>query len=266
MHIDMLNATAPARPNKVPAVTLVFWIIKLLSTTVGETGADYLAVNAGFGQFVTVAMMAAALAVAAVLQFRTRRCIPAVYWLTVILVSIVGTQITDVLTDSLGVSLYASTAFFGVALALVFIGWYRCERTLSIRSIDSVRRECFYWSAVLCTFALGTAAGDLATEAWGLGFKFGVLAFGSLIGMVLVAWHLGANAVLMFWLAYILTRPLGAALGDLLTQSPDYGGMGLGSTLTSVIFLAAIVALVALSHLPGTRAQAASNLPLKELP
>ena len=235
--------------NKVPAVTLAFWVIKIMSTTVGETGADYLAVGAGWGQGVTRGLMATLLAAALFLQLTGRRYVPWTYWLTVVLVSVVGTQITDLLTDRLGVSLYISTAAFAVALAIIFTCWYYIERTLSIQSITTRRRELFYWAAVLCTFALGTAAGDLATEALGLGFKWGVVVFGVLIALTFAAWRFGADAVLTFWIAYILTRPLGAALGDLLTQSKSYGGLGLGAMLTSGIFLTVIIVLVALNHL-----------------
>ncbi len=220
-----------------------------MSTTVGETGADYLALNAGWGALATGCLMASLLALATIAQVRAARCAPWLYWLTVVLVSIVGTQMTDALTDGLGVSLYLSSAMFGAALALVLLAWYRCERTLSIRTIVTRRRELFYWAAILCTFALGTAAGDLATEALGLGFRIGVLVFGMLIGATLLAWRCGANAVLAFWIAYILTRPLGAALGDWLTQAPAYGGLGLGAMLTSALFLALIGALVARAQL-----------------
>jgi uncharacterized membrane-anchored protein len=230
--------------NKVPEITLAFWIIKIMSTTVGETGADFLAVNAGWGQGVTTGVMGSLLAIALIMQLRARLYIPWIYWLTVVLVSVVGTQITDALTDGLGVSLYISTMVFAAGLAVIFALWYRMERTLSIRTIITQRRELFYWAAVLCTFALGTAAGDLATEALGLGFKWGTVAFGATISLTLVAWRLGANAVLTFWIAYILTRPFGAALGDLLTQSKIYGGLGLGAMWTSAIFLTVIVFLV----------------------
>ncbi len=232
--------------NKVPEVTLIFWIIKIMSTTVGETGADYMAVHVGLGTTITAAIMITCLAAALVLQVRTRRYVPWVYWLTVVLVSVVGTQITDALTDGLGVSLYASTAAFAAALAAIFAVWYAAERTLSIRTIVTTRRELFYWTTILVTFALGTAAGDLATEALGLGFSLGVAVFGSLIAVIAVAAYLGANTILAFWLAYILTRPLGASLGDLLSQSRDYGGLGLGTVYTSLGFLAVIVALVAI--------------------
>ncbi|PLP99814.1 COG4705 family protein [Cupriavidus pauculus] len=235
--------------NKVPEITASFWIIKILSTTVGETGADFLAVNVGWGQTVTTVAMALLLLAAWGWQMRTRSHTPWIYWLTVVLVSIVGTQVTDILTDGLGVSLYASTAAFGIALILIFAMWYRREGTLSIKSIVTPRRELFYWIAVLCTFALGTAAGDLATEALGLGFTWGVIAFGALIGLAYAAWRLGASTVLAFWIAYILTRPFGASLGDLLTQDRAYGGLGLGALWTSAMFLAVIVVLVTLEQL-----------------
>ncbi len=246
---NVLNRSASARPallNKVPQVTLTFWAIKIMSTTVGETGADYLAVHVGLGTAVTGAIMVALLIVVLVGQFRSGRYVPWLYWLTVVLVSVVGTQITDALTDGLGVSLYVSTLAFGMALAAIFALWYATERTLSIQTITTARRELFYWAAVLFTFALGTAAGDLATEALGLGFQWGVLVFSVLIALIGLAWFLGANAVLAFWLAYILTRPLGASLGDLLSQAKTYGGLGFGTVYTSLAFLALIVVLVAL--------------------
>ena len=230
-------------------MTLSFWAIKIMSTTVGETAADFLAVNAGLGQSVTRVMMGALLAVALFMQLRTRRYTPWIYWLTVVLVSIVGTQITDLLTDGLGVSLYVSTSVFAIALAAIFAVWDRVEHTLSIHDITTRSRELFYWAAILCTFALGTAAGDLATEALGLGFAWGAVAFGALIGIAYASWRFGGNAVLTFWIAYILTRPFGAALGDLLTQAKTYGGLGMGAMWTSAIFLAAIVVLVGAAQL-----------------
>ena len=234
--------------NKVPEVTLSFWIIKIMSTTVGETGADFLAVNAGWGQGVTRTVMAALLTAALFTQLRTRRYTPWIYWLTVVLVSVVGTQITDLLTDGLGVSLYVSTSVFAAMLAAIFFIWYRVERTLSIHDIVTRSRELFYWAAILCTFALGTAAGDLATEALGLGFTWGAAAFGTMIGVTYAIWRMGGNAILSFWIAYILTRPFGAALGDLLTQAKTYGGLGMGAMWTSALFLSVIVMLVAVAQ------------------
>lgn len=230
--------------NKVPEVTLIFWFIKIMATTVGETGADYLAVHVGLGTVVTGVIMVSVLIAFLSVQLRSQRYVPWVYWATVVLVSVVGTQITDALTDGLGISLYTSTPIFAVMLAATFAGWYWSERTLSIHTITTTRRELFYWATILLTFALGTAAGDLATEALSLGFTVGVLVFGGLIGVIAVAFYLGANAVLTFWLAYILTRPLGASLGDLLSQSQKYGGLGLGTIITSMIFFTIIAVLV----------------------
>lgn len=243
----------PEMLNKVPEVTLIFWAIKIMSTTVGETGADYLAVHVGLGTTVTGAVMVCFLAIALGFQLRMRRYVPAIYWLTVVLVSVVGTQITDALTDKLEISLYVSTVGFAVALAITFTVWYWSERTLLVHTIVTTRRELFYWGAILFTFALGTAAGDLATEALGLGFNLGVVLFGALIAVIAGAYSLGANPVLTFWLAYILTRPLGASLGDLLSQSRNYGGFGLGTPQTSVAFLTVIIGLVAWVTFEGER-------------
>ena len=250
--INANTATTASWLNKVPEVTLSFWIIKIMCTTVGETGADYLAVNAGLGQTATRIGMTALLIAALIVQLRKRSYTPWIYWLTVVLVSIVGTQITDLFTDGMGVSLYLSTSVFAVLLAIIFAVWYAVERTLSVHEIFTRRRELFYWSAILCTFALGTASGDLATEALQLGFTWGLVGFSALIAVAYAAWRLGGNAVLTFWLAYILTRPLGASLGDLLTQAKTYGGLGLGAMWTSALFLTVIVVLVA-------REQIASN-------
>ncbi len=245
--------------NKVPEVTAIFWAIKILSTTVGETGADYLAVHVGLGASLTAICMSTLLVAALLMQLSRRAYVPWIYWLTVILVSIVGTQLTDLLTDKLEISLYVSTAAFACALAATFAIWYGAERTLSIHTIVTRRRELFYWTAILFTFALGTAAGDLATEALGLGFQLGVVAFAALIAAVTFAFYLGANPVLTFWLAYILTRPLGASLGDLLSQSHEYGGMGLGTIHTSIVFLTVIVGLVAWVTFEGDGARRADQ-------
>ena len=245
---NRLTVSGTALLNKVPEITVAFWIIKIMTTTVGETVADYLAVNAGLGQTTTRWAMLIMLIGTLVAQMRTTRCQPILYWSTVVLVSVVGTQITDALTDGLGVSLYLSTAAFLVLLMTTFALWYRSEKTLSINSIDTRKREAYYWATILCTFALGTAAGDLATEAVGLGFQMGVGIFCALIALTAFAYRLGVHPVITFWIAYILTRPLGAALGDWLSQAKEYGGLGLGAMWTSVIFLSVIGVLVALAH------------------
>ena len=231
--------------SKVPEVTAYFWIIKVLCTTVGETAADYLNETLGFGLYNTTYFMAAALAVVLVFQFRARRYVPGIYWLAVVLISIFGTLISDNLVDNYGVALQTTTIAFTIILAAVFATWYASERTLSIHTIVTTRREAFYWLAVLFTFALGTSAGDLFAEQLGLGYFVSLLIFAGMIGAVALAhFRFGMNAVLAFWIAYILTRPLGASIGDLMSQKTKHGGFGLGTTLTSAVFLGTILALV----------------------
>jgi uncharacterized membrane-anchored protein len=214
-------------------------------------------VHVGLGANLTMACMSGLLVAALIVQLRARRYIPWIYWLTVVLVSIVGTQITDFMSDKLEISLFVSTAAFACALAATFAIWYSVERTLSIRAITTSRRELFYWAAILFTFALGTAAGDVATEALGLGFQLGVLTFAVLIAFIAVFHSLSVNPVLTFWLAYILTRPLGASLGDLLSQSRHDGGVGLGTIHTSLTFLTVIVVLVVWVTFEGDRTERA---------
>ncbi|HEV7847495.1 MAG TPA: hypothetical protein VGO83_14675 [Thermoleophilaceae bacterium] len=231
--------------NKVPEVTIFFWVIKVLSTTVGETAADNLNEKLSLGLTGTTYVMTALLIVSLAFQFRTRKYIPSVYWLAVVLISIVGTLITDTLVDTYGVPLETTTIAFSIALAVTFSVWYSSERTLSIHTIVTSRREGFYWLAVLFTFALGTAAGDLAAERFGLGYWPSALIFGGMIAVVALAhFRFGLNAVLSFWIAYILTRPLGASIGDGLSQPRGNGGLGLGTTGTSVLFLLTILSLV----------------------
>ncbi|MBA4116320.1 MAG: hypothetical protein H0X71_07770 [Rubrobacter sp.] len=231
--------------SKVPEVTVYFWIIKVLCTTVGETAADFLNVNLGLGLTITTAVMSVLLAVALAFQFGLRRYVPGVYWLAVVLISIVGTLITDNLVDNFGVPLWVTTVAFSVALAATFAAWYASEKTLSIHSIVTSRREAFYWLAILFTFALGTAAGDLLAEGLALGFLTSIVIFGAVIGAIALAYRFGAlGAILAFWIAYILTRPLGASFGDFLIQPRAHGGLALGLMLTSAIFLLTILALV----------------------
>ncbi|SEB19595.1 COG4705 family protein [Paraburkholderia sartisoli] len=232
--------------NKVPEITLVFWIIKMMSTTVGETAADYLNINLKLGLAGTSIIMGCLLAGSLLFQMRAKRYVPAFYWLCVVCVSVFGTLVTDNLSDNLGVPLAVSTAVFGTALVIVFAIWYAKERTLSIQRIDTRGREYFYWTAILLTFALGTAAGDWVAEGLGTGYVNAALLFGAMIVAVALARYvLKANATLCFWLAYILTRPFGAACGDLLAQPATSGGLGLGTTMTSIVFLSTIVCLIA---------------------
>jgi uncharacterized membrane-anchored protein len=232
--------------NKVPEVTLFFWIIKIMCTTVGETAADYLNDNLGFGLTNTTYVAGALLIALLVAQFRLRRYIPGVYWSVVVVISVFGTLITDNMTDGYNIPLTTSTPIFAVILAVVFAVWWGVERTLSIHTIFTTRRESFYWLAILFTFALGTAAGDLTAEKLALGYGVSIAIFGAIIAAITFAhFFFKLNAVLAFWLAYIMTRPLGASIGDFMSQnSKKYGGLGLGTTGTSYIFLGCILALV----------------------
>jgi uncharacterized membrane-anchored protein len=230
--------------NKVPEITVYFWVIKVLCTTVGESFADYINETLGFGLTNTTVLFSVALIATLVVQFRLRRYEPGVYWLAVVLISVVGTLVTDNMTDGHDVPLWFSTTLFSIVLAVVFAVWYARERTLSIHSIVTTPRESFYWLAVLVTFALGTAAGDWTLDLTGWSPGAAILLPAGLILAVFVAWRLGAGPVLSFWLAYILTRPLGANIGDFLGSSRDDGGVGLGTLGTSVLFLGTILAVV----------------------
>jgi uncharacterized membrane-anchored protein len=236
---------ATARTNKVPEVTAFFWIIKVMSTTVGETAADLLSGRLGLGLTVTSWVMAAIFVVALVFQVRARRYIAPLYWLTVVLISIVGTLISDNLVDGMGISLVTTSIAFAAALVVVFAAWYRSEQTLSIQTIITRRRELFYWAAILFTFALGTSAGDLIAEYFDLGYGVAAIIFAAMIVAVALPYYVfGFDAVATFWLVYILTRPLGASVGDLLAKPGIAGGVGVGTVTTSIVFLFVILCLV----------------------
>ena len=231
--------------NKVPQVTLLFWIIKILSTTVGETAADFLNMNLNFGLTHTSIFMGILLICALIFQIRAKKYIPSLYWISVVLISVVGTLITDNLTDKIGVSLISSTLIFSALLLFLFIGWYKSEKTLSMESITTKKRELFYWAVILFTFSLGTAAGDLLAETLNVGYFWSAVIFAGTIGLVYIGYKKwGVNSVLAFWASYILTRPLGASMGDLLSQEKSNGGLGLGTTMTSALFLLAILGII----------------------
>ena len=237
----------PPAWSKVPEVTAYFWVIKILATTVGETAADLLAVRLGLGLTATSLILTGVFAVALVVQLRAAHYIPAPYWLTVVLISVVGTLISDNLVDGMGVSLVTTSIAFASILAVVFLAWNRNEGTLSIHSIVTRRRELFYWLAILFTFALGTSAGDLVAEWLDLGYGVAALAFAGSIALDFIAYRFSlAGPILSFWIAYILTRPLGASIGDFLAKPQIAGGMGWGTIYTSLLFVTLILALVAL--------------------
>lgn len=237
MH-NRLNAIA-----RVPEITVFFWIIKLLTTGMGETTSDYLAhqMNPVFA----VALGGSGLIVALLLQFSARRYIPWVYWLAVIMVAIFGTMAADAIHVGLGVPYLISTAGFSLALGVIFALWYTSERTLSIHHIYTFRRELFYWATVITTFALGTAAGDMTASTLGLGYFTSGLLFAALFALPVVAyWRLGLNEISAFWFAYILTRPLGASFADWIGRPRNLGGVGFGTGQISLILAVLIVGFV----------------------
>jgi len=229
--------------SKVPEVTILFWVTKVLTTGMGETASDFLVRQ--ISPFVAVGLGAVALAVALGLQLRARRYVPWTYWLAVAMVAVFGTMAADVLHIGLGVPYVASTVFFVVALAVVFATWYASERTLSIHSISTRRRELFYWATVLTTFALGTAAGDMTAATMHLGYFSSGILFAVVIAVPAIArWGLRLNAVAAFWFAYILTRPLGASFADWVGVPPSRRGLGYGTGQVTLVLAAGIVALV----------------------
>lgn len=240
--------------SKVPEITVWFWVIKVLTTGMGETASDWLAHT--FAPEVAVGMGAIGFVAALIVQFAVRRYVAGVYWLAVVMVSVFGTMAADVLHVGFGVPYLVSTVFFLVALAVIFAVWFRVERTLSIHRIDTRRRELFYWATVLATFALGTAAGDLTATTFGWGYLASGVVFAIAIAVPAVAHRrFGLGAVPAFWIAYVITRPLGASFADWMGVSHARHGLGWGTGPVTLGWLAAIVALV--GYLMVTRADVA---------
>ena len=236
--------SAPGRyaASKVPRITVLFWVVKILTTAMGEAAADFLAFR--YGPLITGAVGSLVFAVAMVLQFRARRYRAWVYWFAVSMVAVFGTMCADGLHIKLGVPYAESSALFAVALTVIFVTWYAVEGTLSIHSITTPRREMFYWAAVIATFAMGTAVGDLTAVTMGLGFLASGIMFTAAIIVPAVAWKLGLNPILAFWTAYVLTRPLGASYADWMGVTHAQGGLGLGRGTVALILAVVIAALV----------------------
>jgi uncharacterized membrane-anchored protein len=229
--------------SKVPEVTAFFWIVKALTTAMGESTSDFLVHS--LVPEIAVVLGGIAFCVALYLQFVKDRYVPWAYWLAVAMVGVFGTMAADVLHVGLGVPYIASTIFYAVVLALVFRTWYRVEGTLSIHSITTPRRELFYWAAVLATFALGTAAGDLTAVTLGIGYFGSILLFAAIIAVPALGYfRLGWNPIFAFWFAYVVTRPLGASVADWLGVSHARGGLALGTGPVSLALAAAIAAFV----------------------
>ena len=228
---------------KVPEIALIFWVLKVLTTGIGESMSDFLSHKS--------IPLAALIGIAAItlgmtLQFRARRYRAPVYWFAVLAVAVFGTMAADGVHKGAGVPYAVSTVFFAVVAGTIFFLWHRAEGTLSIHSITTTSRELYYWAAVLATFALGTAAGDFTAYTLNLGFFSSVVVFAILIAIPAVAWQRGKlDPIAAFWCAYVLTRPLGASIADWLGKSSTVHGLGMGDGLVSAIGLAVFVVLVA---------------------
>jgi uncharacterized membrane-anchored protein len=229
--------------SKVPEVTVYFWITKVLTTGMGETASDFLVHK--FDPPIAVAFGGLGLVICLALQFAVRRYVAGIYWLAVVMVSVFGTMAADVLHIGLHIPYQVSTVFFVVVLTVIFVVWYLSEKTLSIHSIYTRRREMFYWATVLATFALGTAAGDMTAMTMHLGYFASGVMFAVVIAVPALAhWRLGLNPILAFWFAYIVTRPLGASFADWMAVSHPRGGLNLGDGPVTVGWTVVILAFV----------------------
>jgi len=245
---------------KVPEITAYFWIVKVLTTAMGEATSDYL--NQALGPAIAVPIMLIGLGVALRLQFRARTYVAWTYWLVVVMVSVFGTSAADALHVGLGIPYVASTLFYLVVLAAIFAAWYRSERTLSIHSIYTRRRERFYWATVLATFALGTAGGDMTATSMHLGYLSSGVLFAVVIAVPALAHRWGSlNEIAAFWFAYIVTRPLGASFADWFDNSRAHGGLDVGTGVVAALLTVAVVVCVGLLTVTGVDARRAATGP-----
>lgn len=244
MRIEELFSTDRRHAfSKVPEVTAFFWIVKALTTAMGESTSDFLVHT--LVPEVAVVLGGIAFVIALYIQFGKDRYVPWAYWLAVAMVGVFGTMAADVLHVGLGVPYIVSTVFYAIVLAAVFRVWFVSEGTLSIHSITTPRRELFYWAAVLATFALGTAAGDLTAVTFGLGYFGSILLFGAIIAIPAIGYfRFGMNSILAFWFAYVVTRPVGASVADWLAVSSARGGLALGTGPVSLVLAAVIAGFV----------------------
>jgi uncharacterized membrane-anchored protein len=231
--------------NRVASLGILFWVIKIFSTTVGETAADYVSVNLNLGLILTTILMGAITIGVVFWNFKQKKYYPPAYWLLIVMMSIEGTLITDFLVEKLNVSLLILDIIFTIAMGLVFYFWYKKEHSLSIHSINNDSRETFYWVIVLTTFALGTGVGDTVSEYLSFGYLNSLILFGSIFILAGALYYFKIiSGVLAFWIAFIVTRPIGASLGDLLIQEPKDGGMGISITTVNILFFIVIIASV----------------------
>jgi uncharacterized membrane-anchored protein len=231
--------------NRVASLGVLFWVIKIFSTTVGETAADYVSVNLNLGLIVTAIIMGVITIVATIWNFKQKKYFSPSYWLLIVMMSIEGTLITDLLVDQLNISLLILDIGFTLAMVILFYLWYKKEHALSIHTINNDKREVFYWLIVLTTFALGTGVGDTVSEYLNFGYLNSLILFGSIFILSGLLYYFKViGGVLAFWIAFIVTRPIGASLGDLFIQSPKDGGLGISVGIINIIFFVVIIASV----------------------
>ncbi|CAH0537123.1 COG4705 family protein [Vibrio marisflavi] len=242
----MKNHTASKPLNKVANITIFFWIIKIISTTAGESTSDFLGEHLGTATFITLFLLLAGLIASVFIQIRYKRYVPWMYWTVIVLIAVFGTMLADTI-HFVGVPFILTTSGFLVLLLAALAIWHRSENSLDMHTINTPRREIFYWAVIFLTFCFGTAAGDWVANGLHLGFLDAAIFFGvAMLAIPAVLYALGVNSIALFWISYILTRPFGAAGADLLGKPTKIGGFGLGDGTTSVISLIAIVVLVAL--------------------
>ncbi len=231
--------------NRVAKLGFLFWLIKIFSTTVGETAADYVSVNLNLGLTLTTIIMGVITVIVIIWNFKQKKYFPPAYWTLIVMMSIEGTLITDILVEKFNVSLLTLDIIFSIAMVVVFYVWYKKEHSLSIHEINNDTRERFYWIIVLTTFALGTGVGDTVSEYLQVGYLYSFIIFSSVFILSGVLYYLKViSDVLAFWIAFIVTRPIGASLGDLFIQEPKDGGLGISVPIINIIFFAVIIASV----------------------
>lgn len=247
------DPTSPTTASRVADVTLAFWVMKICATTLGETAGDLLSMTLGVGYPLSSMILLAAFGIALACQLLSRRFHPALYWFVILCTSTAGTTMSDTLDRSLGLGYAAGASLLTTLLVAVLFAWHRSEGTLSVATVTTRRAEAFYWTAILVSNTLGTALGDFLADDSGLGFLGGAVLIGGLIALDALAYRLtNISRITLFWIAFVLTRPFGATFGDLMTKSPEKGGLGFGTLWSSAVLLALLVGVFAASrHRPS---------------
>lgn len=244
----------PSDISKIPALTLLFWVMKICATTLGETAGDLLSMTLNVGYAVSSILFVSIFLLTVIGQLKTRRYIPLLYWTVIVSTSTAGTTISDFMDRTLGLGYAAGSAILVAFLLIVLMSWYLTESSLSVTKISSFRGELFYWIAILFSNTLGTALGDFLADNSGLGFAGSAILISSVLVLIILAHYFTKiSTVLLFWIAFVLTRPFGATFGDLLTKLPEKGGLGFGTKGSSLILFIILIVLVVYAYLRQKR-------------